>query len=153
MKRLRFRLRTLLVGVAVICALLAAWRLYTTPRLHIEPAAEGHTKISGRFFMRNGTSPEYAGIAVFYTSPERKRSWPACGLLYAKETWWCVYEFNETFVMPMRGQGRYDVRLTTAYADYPEHWFSFGDRSLPSWRDESLGPFGPAPPSQDFIRR
>lgn len=157
LKRLRFRLRTLLGAISVLCALLASWKFYTMPSLAIEPVDVEHTRVKGRFFMRDGPGVMPCGMAAFYISPESRLSWPAVVLFNARESWWCLYEFDQTFEMSMSQEGRYDVRLSVP--DLADYWFSFGDKTLPSLTDkpnenETWAPFPDElkPESQDFVR-
>lgn len=150
-RRFRFRLRTLLVGVAIVCVALAVGRWCTTPHLYVEAVDDEHTKFSGRFFMLNGSPQELAYASVFYTSQDGKRSRPVEVAFVAKQALGGVYPFSETCLISMISRGRYDVRLSTGFSPNPRHdsWFSFGDQNLPSCRDESLGPLPePLPPLQ-----
>ncbi len=144
----RFRLRTLFSASAVVCVTLALWRTYATPHLYIEAVGERQTKFIGRVFVWNGEDVEPVGIAVFYTSPQGKRSFPARGIIQAKRTSWGVYEFSQEIAFPMSPEGRCDVRIATNLLaailhvrPSRVHWFNFGDENLSSCRDDSLFPY------------
>lgn len=147
-RRFSFRLRSLFSVIAVVCVALALWRTYTTPNLYIEAVGERQTKFIGRVFVWNGDDVESVGMAVFYTSPQGKRSFPARGIIQAKRTSWGVYEFSQEIAFPMSPEGRCDVRIETDLLaamlhvrPARIHWFNFGDENLPACRDESLFPY------------
>lgn len=126
---IRFRLRSLLIAVAVACLSLALWKKYAEFRLTVSSGKAPHTiHVKGRSFKWDGDKRPYFTVRVCHTLADGVSSIAGDRYRTERDSVGCYAIDVDAPVHGPEGEGRFDIDVV--FFDGRKMSTSFGDLTI-----------------------